>query len=204
MKLMKKAAQLISYLFHPLIMPSVGLLIILNSGTYLSLLDPAAKRAIMFVMALGTLIFPLMMLPVLQYRSLVMKNGQAATKGEQLVPQIIILILYIITFVYFKRLPLSQVIHAYVLSVTGTFFIVLVLNLRFRVSIHTAALGGLTGLIFALIFLYETPLQGLLMLSLFAGGIVGSSRLAQGEHWGGVLGGFLLGLAVVLLTILVY
>jgi len=204
MELMKKAAQFISYLFHPLVMPSVGLLIILNSGTYLSLLDPAAKRAIMFVMALGTLIFPLIMLPVLQYRSLVMKNGQAATKGEQLVPQIIILILYIITFVYFKRLPLSQVIHAYVLSVTGTFFIVLVLNLRFRVSIHTAALGGLTGLIFALIFLYETPLQGLLMLTLFAGGITGSSRLVQGEHWGGVLGGFLLGLAVVLLTILVY
>jgi len=204
MELMKKAAQLISYLFHPLIMPSLGLLIILNSGTYLSLLDPAAKRAIMFVMALGTLIFPLMMLPILQYRSLVMKNGQVASKGEQLVPQIIILILYIITFVYFKRLPLSQVIHAYVLSVTVTFFIVLVLNLRFRVSIHTAALGGVTGLIFALIFLYETPLQGLLMLTLFAGGMTGSSRVALGEHWGGVLGGFLLGLAVVLLTILVY
>ena len=204
MELMKKAAQLISYLFHPLIMSSVGLLIILNSGTYLSLLDPAAKRAIMFVLALGTLIFPLMMLPILQYRSLVMKNGQVATKGEQLVPQIIILILYIITFVYFKRLPLSQVIHAYVLSVTGTFFIVLVLNLRFRVSIHTAALGGLTGLIFALIFLYETPLQGLLMLTLFAGGMTGSSRVALGEHWGGVLCGYLLGLAVVLFTILVY
>ena len=68
---MKKAAPVISYLFHPLIMPSLGLLIILNSGTYLSLLDPAAKRAIMFVMALGTLIFPLMILPVLQYRNLV-------------------------------------------------------------------------------------------------------------------------------------
>ena len=204
MELMKKAAQLISYLFHPLIMPSVGLLIILNSGTYLSLLDPTAKRAIMFVMALGTLIFPLMMLPVLQYRSLVMKNEQVATKGEQLVPQIIILILYIITFIYFKRLPLSQVIHAYVLSVTGTFLIVLVLNLRFRVSIHTAALGGVTGLIFALIFLYETPLQGLLMLSFLASGLVGSSRLVQGDHWGEVLSGFLLGLVVVMLTILVY
>ena len=201
---MKKAAPLISYLFHPLLMPSLGLLIILNSGTYLALLDPAAKRAIMFVMALGTLIFPLMMLPVLQYRNLMMKNGQAATRGERLVPQIIILVLYIITFVYFKRLPLSQVIHAYVLSVAGTFFLVILVNLKFRISIHTAALGGLTGLIIALIFLYETPLQGLLMLSLLAGGLTGSSRLAQGDHWGAILSGFFLGLAVVLFTILVY
>ena len=201
---MKKAAPLISYLFHPLLMPSLGLLIILNSGTYLALLDPAAKRAIMFVMALGTLIFPLMMLPFLQYRNLVMKNGQAATRGERLVPQIIILVLYIITFVYFKRLPLSQVIHAYVLSVAGTFFLVILVNLKFRISIHAAALGGLTGLIIALIFLYETPLQGLLMLSLLAGGLTGSSRLAQGDHWGAILSGFFLGLAVVLFTILVY
>jgi hypothetical protein len=201
---MKKAAPLISYLFHPLLMPSLGLLIILNSGTYLALLDPAAKRAIMLVMALGTLIFPLMMLPVLQYRNLVMKNGQAATRGERLVPQIIILVLYIITFVYFKRLPLSQVIHAYVLSVAGTFFLVILVNLKFRISIHAAALGGLTGLIIALIFLYETPLQGLLMLTLLAGGLTGSSRLAQGDHWGAILSGFFLGLAVVLFTILIY
>jgi len=201
---MKKAAQIISYLFHPILMPSLGLLIILNSGTYLALLDPAAKRAIMFVMALGTLVFPLMMLPILQYRSLVYKDGQASTKGEQLVPQVVILILYIITFVYFKRLPLSQVIHSYVLSVIVTFFIVLILNLRFRISIHSAALGGVTGLIFTLIFLYETPLQGLLMLSFLASGLMGSSRLALGDRWGAVLSGFLLGLGIVMLTILVY
>lgn len=201
---MKKTAQIISYLFHPLLMPSLGLLIILNSGTYLALLDPAAKRAIMFVMALGTLIFPLMMLPVIQYRSLVMRDGQASTKGEQLVPQIIILILYIITYVYFKRLPLSQVIHSYMLAVTVTFFILLILNIKFRISIHSAALGGVTGLILVLIFLYDTPLQGILMLSFFASGLVGSSRLAQGDHWGEVLSGYILGLVIIVLTVLVY
>lgn len=201
---MKKAAPLISYLFHPLIMPSLGLLIILNSGSYLSLLDPAVKRAILFVMALGTLVFPLMILPVLQYRSLLMKNQQAISKWEQLVPQIIILALYIITFIYFNKLPLSQVIHAYILSVAGTLFLLLVLNLKFRISFHTAALGGIAGLIIALIYLYETPLQGLLMLTLFAGGLTGSARMAQGDGWGSLLAGFLLGFGVVLLTILVY
>ncbi|MDF1573888.1 MAG: hypothetical protein P1P86_01680 [Bacteroidales bacterium] len=201
---MKKAAPLISYLLHPLLMPTLGLLIILNSGTYLSLLDPAAKRAIVYVLVLGTLVFPLMMLPVLHYRNLLTKNGEIPAREEQLVPQIIILILYIITFVYFKRLPLSQVIDAYVLSVTGTFFIVLALNLKFRVSVYTAAPGGLTGLIIALIYMYETPLEGLLMLSLLAAGLSGSSRLAQGTHWSAVLSGFLVGLAVVLGTILLY
>jgi hypothetical protein len=201
---MKKAAPLISYLFHPLIMPSLGLLIILNSGSYLSLLDPAVKRAIVFVMALGTLVFPLMILPVLQYRNLLMKNLETMTRGERMVPQVIILILYVITFIYFKRLPLSQVIHSYILAVTGTLFLVLALNLKFKVSMHSAALGGMAGLIIALIYLYQTPLQGVLILTLFAGGLAGSARMVQGESWGGILAGFLLGFGVLLFTILVY
>jgi hypothetical protein len=200
---MKKVASLISYLFHPLLMPTLGLLILLNSGTYLSLLDPAVKRAIMFVMSLGTLVFPLMMLPILHYRSLAYREGPA-TREERLIPQLIILILYVITFVYFKRLPLSRVIHAFVLSASITSALVIVANIRFRVSLHLAALGGVSGLILALIILYETPLEGLLILSLLASGLTGSARLAMGGRWGEVLSGFLLGLGVVLTTILVY
>jgi hypothetical protein len=201
---MRKAAPIISYLFHPLIMPSLGLLLLLNSGTYLSLLDPAAKRAIIFVMALGTLVFPLMMLPILYYRNLV-SSYKDATREERMVPQVIILVLYIITFIYFNRLPLSRVIHAYVLSGAVILFLVILLNLRYKICVHSAALGGLTGLIIALIFLYETPLQGVLMLSLFAGGVTGSSRLAMGTNrWWEVLAGYMLGFCVVLVTILIY
>lgn len=200
---MKKLAPIISYLFHPLLIPSLGLLLLLNSGTYLSLLDPEAKRAILLVMVLGTLVFPLMMLPILYYRNLV-SSYKDASREERLIPQVIILVLYIITFVYFNRLPLSRVIHAYVLSTAVVLFLVILLNLKFHLCIHSAALGGLTGLIIALIFLYESPLQGMLILSLLAGGITGTSRLAMGTHWGGVLAGYLLGFGVVLLCILVF
>ena len=201
---MKKAAPVISILLHPLLIPSLGLLLLLNSGTYISLLDPTAKRAIMFVMALGTLFFPLMMIPILYYRNL-LTNLQNASREERIIPQLIILILYIITFVYFVRLPLSRVIHAYVLSVTITLLLVLILNIWSKISLHTAALGGVVGLIIALMFLYETPLQGALMLSFLAGGIAASARLSLGtERSGGVYAGFFVGFWVVLITLLVY
>jgi hypothetical protein len=201
---MKKIAPLFAYLFHPLIIPSLGLLILLNSGTYISLLDPAAKRAILFVMVLGTLVFPLMMLPILYYRNLV-SSYKDATREERLVPQIIILVLYIITFVYFNRLPLNRVIHAYVLSAAVVLFLLILLNLRFHICVHSAALGGLAGLIIAMIFLFETPLEGVLMLSLLAGGLTGSSRLAMGiQRLWEVLAGYMLGFCVVLVTVLIY
>ncbi len=56
---MKTASRLIIIFFHPLLMPTIGLLIILNSGTYLSLLDPAAKRAVIIRNGTGDTIFSL-------------------------------------------------------------------------------------------------------------------------------------------------
>jgi hypothetical protein len=201
---MKTAARLISYLFHPLLMPTLGLLLILNSGTYLSLLDPDAKRAILFVMALGTLIFPLLLIPVLYYRSLI-STLQDASKEEKLVPHMVVLILYVITFVYFVRLPLSRIIHAYALSAAVLLLILLLVSLKFNICGHMTALGGITGLIISLILIYETPLQGMLMITLLASGVTGSARLSLGiQRPGEIYSGYLLGIGVVLITLLVY
>lgn len=201
---MKTAARVISYLFHPLLMPTLGLLLILNSGTYLSLLDPAAKRAILFVIALGTLFFPLMMIPVLYYRKLI-STLQDSSREEKLIPHVIILILYVITFIYFVRLPLSHVIHSYVLSVSILLCMVLLVSLRFNICSHMSALGGISGLVVTLILLYETPLQGILMVSLFAAGLTGSTRIAAGmQRPAEIYSGYLLGFCVVFATLLVY
>ena len=201
---MKKIAPVISLLFHPLLMPTLGLFLLLNSGSYVSLLDPAAKRAILFVMALGTLLFPLMMMPILYYRNLV-SSIRNSSREERLITQVIILILYIITFVYFVRLPLSRVIHSYVLASAITLAIVLLLGIWFRISLHTTALGGLAGLIIALIFLYQSPLQGVLILVLLAGGLTATSRLVLGaSRSAGVYVGYLVGFGVVLATLLMY
>lgn len=201
---MKKIASVISILFHPLLMPTLGLLLLLNSGTYISLLDPAAKRAILFVMALGTLFFPLMMMPILYYRNLVTRM-QNSSREERLISQVIILILYIITFIYFVRLPLSRIIHSYVLATAITLSVVLLVGIWFRVCMHTAALGGLAGLIIALIFLYESPLQGVLMIALLVGGVTATSRLAMGVcRSAEVYAGYIVGFGVVLITLLMY
>ena len=201
---MKWIARSVSYVFHPLIMPTVGLLLILNSGTYLALLDPAAKRAVVFVMALGTLLFPLMMLPVLYYRDLTqtLKNRNME---KNLVPQLIIFVLYVITFIYFARLPLSHVIHGYILSAPLVLLLLMVVNLKFGACPHMAALGGISGLIITLIILFRTPLDGFLVLSLLAAGLTGSARLASGHRKPGeLLTGFVLGFGVVTVTLLVY
>ena len=201
---MNSAARSISYIFHPLLMPTLGLLLILNSGTYLALLNPTAKQAVLFVMALGTIFFPLMMLPILYYRKLITSFQDASHEGK-VIPYLITLILYVITFVYFVRLPLNRVIHSYVLSVPVLLGIILLVGLKFNICAHMAALGGMAGLIISLILLYETPLQWFLIFTLIAAGLTGTARIINGvQRPREIYSGFLLGFVVVAVTILVY
>ena len=81
----------------------------------------------------------------------------------------------------------------------------LVLNMKFRICSHMAALGGITGLIVALVLLYETPLMGFLSLTLIAAGFSGTARLVLGvQRPSEIYTGFGIGFAVVLTTLLVY
>jgi len=201
---MKTAARIISYLFHPLLMPTLGLFLILHSGSYLSLMDPMAKHAILLVMVLGTLVFPLMMIPILHYRQLVSMQ-QGGRSYERLLPGLVILILYAITWIYFSRLPLNRSIQAYMLAVLLTLMVMLALNLRFRVSMHLAALGGLCGLILALAVLYDALMQGPLILIILASGLSASAQILMNHlSWKGVLGGFVCGSLMVFLILLIY
>jgi hypothetical protein len=201
---MKKAVSVISVLFHPLLMPTLGLLLLLNSGSYVALLDPAAKRAILFVMALGTMVFPLMMLPIFFYRNLVL-NQKGSEMEERWIPRIIILILYIITCVYFLRLPLHRIIQGYVLAVTATMVLLTLISIRVKISIHMAGPGGLAGLIIALIIYFGTQLEGFLLIVLLVGGILGTAKLLEGVHRPvEVYGGFVVGFVSVLTVLLLY
>ena len=201
---MRTLSRILSQVFHPLLMPTLGLVVILHSGTYLSLLDPAAKKAILSVMAMGTLIFPLMLLPLLQYRRLISSLQDRSREGR-IIMHAIMLILYVITFVYFVRLPLNRMIHAYVLSVTILLALILLSDLKFRICLHAAALGGLTGLILMLMLYYETALEAYLVIVLLMAGLSGSARINEGHQrpWEVYLG-FLGGMAVVSLTLLLY
>jgi hypothetical protein len=201
---MKALSRIFSQIFHPLLMPTLGLLFIFNSGTYLSLLDPAAKKAILSVMAMGTLVFPLMLLPLLHYRRLISSYQDRSREGR-IIMHAIMLILYVITFIYFVRLPLNRMIHAYVLAVTILLALTLLSDLKFRICVHAAALGGLTGLILMLMLYFETALEAYLVIVLLMAGLSGSARIYAGhQRPGEVYMGFLGGMAVVALTLLLY
>ena len=203
---MKYIARTLNQILHPLLMPVLGLLLILNSGTYLSLLDPGAKRVLLLVLGMGTLLFPLLAFPMLHYRRVMSSaTNQPRPIEEALLPRLVILVLYIITLVYFLRLPVNRLIQAYVLSFTLVMLFYFLSGIRYRLCAHMAGFGGLIALLLTLMLLYEIPLQGMLVLVVIAAGISGSTRLYLSlQKPAEELAGFMLGFVVVGATLLLY
>lgn len=193
MSVEKKFAEVISFLFHPLLMPSVGMLILFNSGSYLALLSPEVKRAVLLIILMSTLVFPLTLLPVLYYRNMI-SDLQLKKKEDRNLPLLLVLILYILTFVFMKRIPLHEQIHAYALALPVMVLVLFLTNIKYRLSAHMLGIGGITGLIIALIILFGIPLQALFVLAILASGFIGTARKILTDHSPVELyGGFFLG-----------
>ena len=59
----KTFAKIFSTIFHPLLLPSIGIIILYNSGSVLEYLPFQAKKIILLVVGVSTFVLPLTFVP---------------------------------------------------------------------------------------------------------------------------------------------
>jgi len=190
----KNLAKIFSVLFHPLLMTSLGLLIMFNSGTSLAVVQPEVKRISMIVVFLFTCIFPLGMI-IMLYLSKMIQDLEVSARQERVLPISLSIILLLFTFFVIRGIPqLVKGHNAYLLSpVIGMLFI-LIVNRFMKPSIHMLGLGGVLGMLLIIMVFYGAPLQLLFVLAILATGITGTARLILKLHTPReLLTGFLMG-----------
>lgn len=202
--MIKKSAIFFSYLLHPLLMPSLGLLIIFFSNTYLSTIPFEAKKMLVILVIIGTLLLPALMIPVFFIRGMV-SDMVVKERRERIVPLFITFIFYAISFILFKRIPVYRFIHAFLLGSSMTVLAALLISLKWKISTHMMGIGGLIALILVLIIYLNTEMIGLILISLLAGGLAGSSRILLNAHTPAqVYTGFGAGFMIVLTCLLFF
>jgi len=201
---MKVFSQILSYLFHPLVIPTIGIFIIFNSGTYISNLVPEAKRLIYLLVFISTFLFPVLMIPFLLWQKII-KTVYVETKKERIIPMLLTLIFYYFGYYIIGSNNISGLIRAFflasIISLTAAFFI----NIKWKISTHMIGLGGLVGLVIGISLRLQVNLVQYLVILIFISGIVGAARLKLNSH--NILqiaAGFYIGILLVLSTILFY
>jgi hypothetical protein len=198
----KAVAKSISYLFHPLVMPVLGLLALFASGSYLSFLPFQVKKWLLLIVGLFTFLAPALLIPVYLLQK-VISNIEVSQRKDRIIPLSITVILYGVAVFFIFKYPIPRLIQSFMLGSFISVLVALFVSMKWKISIHMIGIGGLTGLLSAAYALLSIEMHLFLMGSILIAGLVGTARLILNEHnLTQIFGGFFTGFFVVYLCLI--
>jgi hypothetical protein len=192
--LLVKPAKIISIVFHPLLMPVYGMAIIFSAPTLFGYLPFNVKKLLLLIMLINNILLPLSFLPFFIHRN-VITSWAITERKERNIPLIITTILYCVTSFIIFRLPIPLFLKSFIFASAFLSLMVTVINLWWKISLHSVGAGALIGLVLMLSLKMLTPLDWYLSSVIIAGGLILSSRLKLNLHnpqqvWVGLSAGF--------------
>jgi membrane-associated phospholipid phosphatase len=201
MDIENRFAKFISYIFNPLLMPSLGIIIIFNSGTYLSDLPFEAKRMIFLVIFTGTFVIPLCFLPFYYYFKVIHEINMDKP-SQRIIPIAITSFIYCLTFYVTRKIPVPF-FNQFIFAITLIVVFNTIILFWWKISSHLIGIGGITGLVLGMLIRFDTDMTTYLILLILVSGLLGFSRLKLNFHSPSqVYAGYLVGLLVVLFLVI--
>lgn len=190
----QRFAKIVSMLFHPLLIPTYALLILVNIKTHFTLVLPENFRylTVLFVFLTSFVLPLLIMLILLKFGKI--KSLEMVTRQERVLPLFIVAIFFYLTYYLLKQGPHFVIFNIFMLGATLLVILSLLINYITKISIHMVALGGLFGTFIGFALALSLDLRALLSIIVLVAGITGFSRLQLKAHNSGqIYVGFLLG-----------
>jgi hypothetical protein len=191
----KTLAKIISMVFHPLLMPLYGMIIIFSAPTLLGYLPFNLKKLLILIMLVNNVLLPLSLFPFFIHRNII-SSWTLSERKERNIPLVIITLLYCVTSYIVFKFPIPLFLKSFIYSAAFLSVIVTIINLWWKISLHSVGAGALIGLVLSFSFKMLTPLEWYLVTSVIIGGFVLASRLKLNLHspmqvWTGLVTGFL-------------
>ncbi len=195
---MRLFARILSSIFHPMLIPTLGLFLIFNIGGHFSYLPFEHKRLIYIFVFVSTCALPLSLIPLFMLLGYV-KSIYMEQRKERLLPTLFTCLFYGIGYFFLTRIPIvPSFIQGFMLASIIAVGLALVITLFWKISMHMIGFGGLTGAILALAFTFGLDIWLLFSIVVIIAGLLGSSRLYLKAHTPmQVHAGFLLGACIV-------
>jgi len=177
----RRIAQFFSIIFHPLLMPTIGIYIIFHSDIYFNYIPDELKRVIYIIVFICTTVLPLSLMPFFIYQRII-QNIQMSRRRDRLIPLIITTVMYIFTYYLLYKLQTPEHVKLFILAAAILVLITCLISIKWKISAHMVGIGGLVGMIIALYSKMSGNLNFYLFISIFIAGLVGASRLKLNAH----------------------
>lgn len=194
---MRIFARTLSYALHPLLMPVYILFFLFNANSLFSYTPEAVKTYCYLVTLFTLLVMPLACLPLFRYFRLV-KSYDLDDNRERVYPILMAVIFAFVGFWLLGRVAYTDIVRQLFLVLIILLSVFSVITLRWKMSMHMTAVGGVCGFLLILGMKYAGDVRFFFILMLLLSGLLASSRLYLEKHtpWQ-VYIGFLFGLGFV-------
>jgi len=212
---MKPIAQFISWVFHPLLILTymICLLMVVNPYSFgFSQVGEGRSGLLIIYLFLQATLIPAIAISMMKTLGLV-PNIDLGDRTSRIGPFITVGILYLWLYVSFNRLPdVPPVFKSAILGCVIALFTAFVLNIFSKISLHAVGMGSLIGMIMVtmLLFNYNSfqfgdnsySMYSLLFLAIALAGLVGSARMIlENPSPKDLYGGYLVGFATQLIAL---
>ena len=204
---MKNFANIISVIFHPLLMCSYGSLIFffLLKGSVYDFMTPLKLKWIISAMVFSfSFVLPVFNIYTL-YKLKRVSSFTLKNQSERTFPYIITSCFYFGLFYLFLDLNIWPSIKILIFGAGLAILLTALINLKYKISAHMVGVGGLVGSIIVVSFIIKynavPELASLFLLS----GIIAASRLYLKAHQPKqIYSGFFLGMSIQIFVFLIF
>ena len=194
-------AQFFSLVFHPLIIPTLGFLLLMNSGFYFSMMSFEGKKFLLIIIFLSTFLLPVLSLGLLSFNKHF--DATMSKSTDRVLPLFMSAIYYYLGYYYLGRLDVYPIYRDFLLATILIILMLLLISMKWKISNHMAGIGGLIGAVIALSFRMGINSSMLLCGLIILAGILGTARLILKKHSQlQIYAGFFLGFMVNYLIII--
>ena len=185
-------ARVISMVFTPFYLPVVGL-VSLFFLSYLSLMPTAYKLQVLTLVYFFTILLPTVLIHL--YRKYQGWNLiELGHKERRMVPYVISILCYFFCVYIMDMLHIPHFMGTIVSAALAIQIVCALINVWWKISTHTSAIGGVAGALFVFGELFGfNPIWWLCLVMILAG-VLGTSRMILRQHsLAQVVAGFLVG-----------
>jgi len=204
---MKKLADTISYVFHPVFMLTYLITYFLFTDNYFSFfMSPVKKLFLIGAVLVFSVILPFLNMVLLRKLGYI-KSMQAKQSNERLMPYLSTITLYVVLIYILHDLAIPYFYKQIILVSVIVIAIDFILNFFTKISAHASGIGGSLGVIYFYQLISTNGDIKPICICLLIAGLIGFARLYLHEHTPKqVYAGFLVGLlaSVACLTLLLF
>lgn len=174
------AARVISMLFTPFYLPVVGL-VVLFLFSYLSIFPMLYKLQVLILAYFFTILLPTVLIHL--YRHYQGWNLiESGHRERRMIPYIVSILCYFTCIYVMEQLHMPHFMGSIVIAALVVQIVCALINVWWKISTHTAAIGGVGGALFAFAeYLNFNPVWWLCLI-FFIAGLVGTSRMLLRQH----------------------